>query len=54
MKETKKKSYVPPRLRVIELETREVMANVCKAVGGDINFGLPLCGVANPCADLGS
>lgn len=54
MKETKKRPYVTPRLRIIALETREVMANVCKATGGDFNFGLPLCGVANPCSDLGS
>lgn len=54
MEKTEKKPYVTPRLRVIALETREVMANVCKASGEDMNFGLPLCGVANPCADLGS
>ncbi len=54
MNENKKKSYVEPRLRVIELETREVMANTCKAGGADMNTGLPLCGVANPCSDLGS
>ena len=54
MKEPKKKPYTAPRLRVIELETREVMANVCKAGGADMNVGLPMCGVANPCSDLGS
>lgn len=54
MKDKKKKSYITPRLRTIELETREVMANACKVAGSDMNFGLPTCGVARPCSDLGS
>lgn len=54
MKDKKRKTYVAPRLRIIELETREVMANACKMGGPDMNFGLPMCGVANPCSDLGS
>lgn len=54
MQEHKRKPYVVPRLRLIKLETGEVMANICKASGADINVGLPMCGVANPCSDLGS
>lgn len=55
MKRTEeKKPYTTPRLRVIALETNEVMANTCKAGGGDMNVGLPMCGLAESCNQLGS
>ena len=55
MKKTaKKRLYTTPRLRVIALETNEVMAIACKAGGGDMNVGLPSCGVDVPCALSGS
>jgi hypothetical protein len=50
----KKKTYTSPRLRVIALETREVMANICKAGGDEMNVGVPMCGIDASCSDLGS
>lgn len=54
MQELKKRPYVTPRLRRIKLETGEVMANVCKTLSADMNFGVPECGVEIGCFDIGS
>ncbi len=56
MKKTEnKKQYIAPRLRVIELETSEVMGTSCKASPIDINVGQPDCSVdLNECSIAGS
>lgn len=53
----KRKPYTPPRLRVIELETKEVLAGACKTMGFHSAFGGPHCGLVGghtPCMDDGS
>jgi hypothetical protein len=50
----KKKPYVQPHLRIIELETKEVMAAGCKVHRGAVNFGMPHCGIRQGCVIEGS
>jgi len=55
MNDKKKKPYVKPRLRVINLETKQVMAASCKTMGG-----MPAmmkghhCGIQQGCMEDGS
>ena len=50
-----KKPYEKPELRVIEMKEEEVLAIGCKMVGGANAFGgLPDCGIANNCVQMGS
>ena len=54
--DAKKKTYTTPKLRTIELETREVMGNFCKTAGGAPNAGEieDNCGLSVPCSLSGS
>ena len=53
-KQSKKKTYEPPKLRVIEiLEGPEVLATGCKLQLGGTDFGASPC-IANACAQAGS
>ena len=51
-----KKPYTKPRLRTIELETREVLGTGCKQDPGPTSaqFGVPNCGVSASCVGDGS
>ena len=51
----KKKPYTKPRLRVVELETREIMAMSCKTMSGAPNMQKPNhCGIQQGCMEDGS
>lgn len=53
----KRKPYSIPRLRVIKLETEEVMATSCKTMGNMIGMAPPHCqlmGHKSPCMSDGS
>ena len=57
MDKKKKKIYTKPRLRVIKLETKEVMAGACKTMGYHSAMGGPHCGLVGnhaPCMNDGS
>jgi len=51
----KKKPYTKPRLRVIELETGQVMASSCKTMAGAPAMMKPNhCGIQQGCMEDGS
>ena len=52
--ETKKKAYSPPHLRVISLETRDVMAVGCKTMEGTAIGMEGTCGLDLGCVEIGS
>ena len=52
-----RKPYTPPRIRVIELDTKETMATACKTQGNHMGMSGPHCGLVGghaPCMEDGS
>ena len=57
MKNKERKPYVKPRIRIINLETKDTMATACKTQGNMAGMGPPHCGLVgshNPCMEDGS
>jgi len=52
-KNTEKKAYEKPRLRIIELAAEEVLSAGCKLASGGFAFGVTPC-MGNRCAGIGS
>jgi len=53
----RRRPYVKPRIRVIELETKEVMGLACKTQGNHMGMSGPHCGLVGghaPCMEDGS